>query len=379
MKVKILIVGVCFMILTGCVQPPRLKQRAIIMAVGIDLSEDGEYIVTAQKFSPEGGGSSTMIDASKVNDMIMQGTGKSITQAMNDIQVKHGKELFFGSNDFIIFGKELAEQGIEPVLSFFNASYEQRPTATVMLAENSAQEIIGNEVTQGLMPSFSLATLNQHAKGVSSVGQIGFYTVMGNIVSGSRDSYMPIVKADENIKGEPIYKIIGTGVFKEDTLVKEFHHQESQAMLWMKGDIGGNYLMVEDDNENLYSIYINTNNAICSVDIEDGSAVFEYYITGTGELREVINPTTSKHNMDIIEDVTLIAEDQVEEWAMNFIEETALDGIDIMNLGDLLAQREPAFYKEHQETINDEIKKATYRVKVNLHVDKVGLDANRNS
>ncbi|MEG1447910.1 MAG: hypothetical protein RSC41_01125, partial [Oscillospiraceae bacterium] len=143
-KITALVLSICILV-SGCMNVPRLKERAIILAIGIDISDEGEYIVTAQKFSPKGAGSATAIDASKTNDVIMTGQGKSITQAMNQIQSKHGKEIFLGNNSYIVLGKELAKHGIRPILSYFNASYEQRPTATVIMSETTASDIINTQ------------------------------------------------------------------------------------------------------------------------------------------------------------------------------------------------------------------------------------------
>ena len=108
-------------LLTGCKsikKPIRLKERGIILAVGVDIGEDGGFVLTAQKFSPKGAGSLSAIDPSKTNDVIMEGKGKSLTKAFLDMQTKHAKELFLGDNSYIIFGKKAAEKGISQFLPF---------------------------------------------------------------------------------------------------------------------------------------------------------------------------------------------------------------------------------------------------------------------
>ena len=376
LKVILIILSVCIT-LSGCVKAPRLKNRAIILAIGIDISDDDEYIITAQKFSPKGTGASTAIDASKTNDVIMTGKGKSITQAMTDIQSKHGKEIFLGNNSYIVFGKELAIRGIKPVLSFFNSSYEQRPTATVIMSETTAADVINNQVTQDIMPAFSLGLITEKSQGIKSVGEINFLQIMSDILSEKRSPYIPIVKVGTNENNENIYEIKGTAIYKGDKYFTEVFEKQSQGLLWLKGKIKNNYLVVENGDE-IYAIFINSSNVYKKFKVENGKPVFDFYIFGTGEIQETIGSNLEWNNEEQINRVKSLVTAAIEKEITSIINETAVkNGIDSLNLTSLIRQREPKFWKENHKNYEDILKNATYNINIKFNIDKIGLDIDR--
>lgn len=376
LKIILVALSICITF-SGCINVPRLKSRAIILAIGIDISEDDEYIITAQKFSPKGTGASTAIDASKTNDVIMTGKGKSITQAMTEIQSKHGKEIFLGNNSYIIFGKELAKRGIKPVLSFFNSSYEQRPTATVIMSDTTAADVISNQVTQDIMPAFSLGLVTKKSKGIKSVGEITFLQIMSDILSEKRSPYIPIVKVGKNENDENIYEIKGTAIYKGDKFFTEIFAKESQGLLWLKGKIKDNYLVVENGDE-IYAIFVNSSNAFKRFKIKDGKPVFDFYIFGTGEIQETIGSNLEWNDEEQVNKVKNIVTAEIEKEITAIINETAVkNGIDSLSLTSLIRQREPKFWKENHKNYEEILKNATYNIHINFNIDKIGLDIDR--
>ena len=53
------------LLLTGCIQGVQTSELALVEAVGIDRTEDGQLQLTLQIFAPRGSGSATAIDSSK--------------------------------------------------------------------------------------------------------------------------------------------------------------------------------------------------------------------------------------------------------------------------------------------------------------------------
>lgn len=375
-KVFLIAISICITF-SGCMNVPRLKNRAIILAMGIDISDEDEYIITAQKFSPKGTGGTTSIDASKTNDVIMTGKGKSITQAMNQIQSKHGKEIFVGNNSYIIFGKELAKRGIKPVLSYFNASYEQRPTATVIVSETTAADVISNQVTQDIMPAFSLGLVTKKSQGIKSVGEITFLQILSDILSEKRSPYMPIARVIKNENDENIYEIKSTAIFKGDKYFTEVFEKESQGILWLQGKIKDNYLVLENNDE-IYAVFINSSNVFKKFKVENGKPVFDFHIFATGEIQETIGNELEWNNEEQINKIKNLASTEIEKEITAIIDETAVkNGIDVLGLTSLIRQREPKYWKANLNDYEDILKNATYNIHIKFSIDKLGLDIDR--
>lgn len=375
-KIFFILMSACI-VLSGCQGPPRLKNRAIILALGVDIADDGKYVITAQKFAPKGGGSSEGIDSSKSNDAILNGEGKSITEAINQIQSQNGKDIFLGNNSYIIFGKELSKQGIEPVLNFFNASYEQRPTANVIISQTTAKDIITNQVTQDIMPAFSLGLVTQKSKGLKSVGEISLLNVMSDILSEKRAPYIPIAEVGENDSGDNIFKINGTAVFDGDKYAKEISDEQSQGLLWTKGEIKDVYIVVENEDE-IYAIKIDQSKASKSTQIKDNEVIFNFDISASGELQETIGATSQKADENFTDKVQKLVKKEIEKQIFSVINSTAIEeGLDVLDLTSTLRQNNKNFWKQNQDDYKNILKNATYNINIDFKIDKIGLDFNK--
>ena len=98
---KLYILLACCMLMTGCTDTTELGSRAIIQAAGIDYS-DGIYRVSALMFS--GGGGGDTIDASQENVIKVCGEGKTLTEAIDNVSLGDGKEIYMSETKLLILG-----------------------------------------------------------------------------------------------------------------------------------------------------------------------------------------------------------------------------------------------------------------------------------
>lgn len=100
-------------LLSGCAAT-ELGDRAIIQAAAVDW-DNGEYTVSALLFS-SGGSSSEGIDASGENVIKVSGSGKTFAQAVDNISLNDGKEIYMSENKLLIIGGGFAQADLTPVL-----------------------------------------------------------------------------------------------------------------------------------------------------------------------------------------------------------------------------------------------------------------------
>ena len=101
------------LLLSGC-QATELGERAIIQAAAVDY-RNGEYTVSALMFS-SGGSSQDGIDASGENVIKVTGRGKTFAQAVEDISLTDGKEIYMSENKLLIIGGGFEDADFTPVL-----------------------------------------------------------------------------------------------------------------------------------------------------------------------------------------------------------------------------------------------------------------------
>ena len=100
------------MLLSGC-STSEIGERAIIQAAAVDY--DGEYIVSALLFS-SGGGSGELVNAADENVIKVTGRGSTFSEAVDDISLVDGKEIFMSENRLLILGAGFVETDFTPAL-----------------------------------------------------------------------------------------------------------------------------------------------------------------------------------------------------------------------------------------------------------------------
>ena len=113
---KILIVLVFSIFMTGCWQYIELNDIAIVTAVGID-KEGKEYhlsvqIVNAKKQTKD----YSAAEESLVT--VYDAKGKTLGEALNKISLESPFELYFGHIDMVVIGEATARLGIREYIDF---------------------------------------------------------------------------------------------------------------------------------------------------------------------------------------------------------------------------------------------------------------------
>lgn len=61
--------------------------------------------------------------------------------------MKQGQEIFWGHTKLIIIGEQIAKDGIESVMAYFNADAQSRPNIDVLIADGEAGEVLSDRWT----------------------------------------------------------------------------------------------------------------------------------------------------------------------------------------------------------------------------------------
>ena len=119
--------------------------------------------MTFQVFSPavEGGGG---ISATADNAKIIEASGNTVSEAVQNAMMVQGKQLFVGHNRIVILGAELAKRGLEQPLSYFSANAWSRQGVYLAVASDTANEILTAKINQGILPAETLEKIVQNAE-----------------------------------------------------------------------------------------------------------------------------------------------------------------------------------------------------------------------
>jgi spore germination protein KC len=140
---------VAAMALTGCYDRQELESQAFVTALGIDSAPNGMVDCTfrfALPQTPSGGGSgSSSSDTPLAGKQPITYRAHSLTEALLIANSSVERQVNLTHMSHIVFGRQLAEQGLEPVMQAMVRFREFRPTIFVGVADGKAKEVLAAE------------------------------------------------------------------------------------------------------------------------------------------------------------------------------------------------------------------------------------------
>lgn len=115
MKKRLIIILLLPLFLTGCWNYSELNEIAIATGISIDW-EDDKYKLTALISNAQKTEGSSKEGEAQIT--VFEGTGKTMTEALKNIELKLPKELYLKHISIIIIGEELAKKGVGNILDY---------------------------------------------------------------------------------------------------------------------------------------------------------------------------------------------------------------------------------------------------------------------
>lgn len=158
MKKHLLFLVLLGLFWTGCWDLADIEERSFVLGIAFDKEEFGEkYVMTIEL--PVLANLSSDGNASEDRSLVLSTTGTAIAQMNKSLELRNWRPLFFGHTKIIVFGEEVARDGIWPFLDYF----ERNPTTDlrlkIFIAEGEAKQILNTTNPREPLASFYLNRL----------------------------------------------------------------------------------------------------------------------------------------------------------------------------------------------------------------------------
>lgn len=149
-RVLAVIMLLSIIVLPGCWDKRELTDLAIISAIGIDRTNEGNYVLHFQIINPgnvagglQGGGAGDRPPVS-----VYSIVGDNMTEALRKASMKVSRRLYFAHTNLVVISEKLArEEGLNFVLDNLDRDTEFRTTATIVIAHKTKAENIVKTLT----------------------------------------------------------------------------------------------------------------------------------------------------------------------------------------------------------------------------------------
>lgn len=360
------------LLLSGCLNSVELNERAIVQAMGIDF-DNGMYVVTLQIFDPKGGGSSTAVDASKVNSHTISAEGKTVTEAFSNAALKQGKEIFYGHNKLLVIGNDAAKEGIWPIANFLNSHYDFRPNVDMAVSATKASDIVSAEIEDGILPAISVQTMLLNGEENGQLYRGYFFDVIKSLEEENSSACMPLLELIEE-DGEKHVSAAGTALFKSDKYAQSLDLNSTKALLIIKDMVKFSSIGVDCGEIGRIALNINKCDTRIETGTDENRVNFNIKVNINSSINEVRSDTRRGIGADDIKKIESYQNGEIERSISNVIKKVCVKGgADPFGFNMHCRFYEKDFYNKNKENWEDVLKNAEFSVECTSTVQNVGL------
>lgn len=377
---KKLIILPIILLLTGCWNYYELNNLAICTGIAIDKI-DNKYEVTYLISNAKK--NETSSKDGEAGTTTYNGTGETIQEAINDLQIKMPFEPYSGHLVVAVISDEIAKEGLENILDYLARDTESRNFFYILLSKNTkAKNILEIISPLQTFPSQTIAkdieTSSDNSSLIYKITYNDFiYTLLEQGINPVLNSVTILGNKEEgtdtkeltNTIPQATIKIDTLGIFKEDKLIGWATLDESKGINLLSNNVENIYIKTKCEDKymmnHIENIKVKTN-----IDLDNNKVLVK--IKGKTSLIE----TNCKINLENPETIKTIEQNIKEELNRIINESTYLVQkkykTDVLGYGKIIHKKNPKKWKEIKNNWNEIFKNLKIETEINLTLEEQG-------
>lgn len=368
--------------LCGCWSAKELNNLAIVMGIAIDKHlESDEVDVTVQlaKAEETKGSSKRSGSSSGSNDggegdnayINLQNNGHTINDAMKGFNHMLSRRLFLSDNQVIIFGKNIAQEGIKEHLDFLLRFRETRMLVSVFVSEEEASGCLRGKGGYERLPSRKMGELSKVQEKLSQGIHIDLRKFTTRMMSKTTAPIAPILKIskDRNIDTITMFE---TAVFKKDKLIGKLNETETRGLAWGINEVKGGSIEISSPKEDkTVSIDITRAKGRIIPIINENEVSILIKIKQEGDIAEE-TATEDLVTPKAFEELQKATADKIRGEILSAVAKSKMLDADIFGFGDTIYKYYPKKWKEIEGDWDDILKKINVGIDVEAKLQRSG-------
>ncbi|WP_102347802.1 Ger(x)C family spore germination protein [Bacillus sp. Marseille-P3661] len=260
-KIPLLIVFILLLsLLSGCWSRRELNELALATALAID-KEDDQYLVTVQILNP--GEIAGQAQTTAVPVSTYETTGESIFEAIRKLSAETPRRVYLAHLRMVIFGEDLAREGINKVLDILSRDHEIRTDFYIAVAKNQKGSDLLKILT-GIdkVPANKIfSSIEVSEKNWAPTRGVQLDDLISEIISEGSNPILTGVYYEgdleegnklqniEEIKSSAVIKLDHLAAFKQAKLVAWLNKDESKGYNYITDNINSTVVVLPCDEE----------------------------------------------------------------------------------------------------------------------------------
>lgn len=362
--------GLCILIFvsvffTGCFNYRDINKAYFVTATFLDVDNDGNIIVYEEAFKPTrgGGAKGSSSGSDQGQRIVFKGVGKTVFEAIRDINTMSSYKLNFTQNRAIILTQRLAEYGINNIIDFFERDQELINRAYLAVYVGDIDKLLAVNLKEEEYVGLFVPTLIRNVGSSSRTVELQLNDFVVKRLQPSRTTVVTILMLETSPLGEKL-KIKGGAIIKNDRMIGTLDSREGQGYNFLNNQIKTGTLEITnpDDQTKYVTLEILKNSTKTELTYNNKEQVnLKKMIKTKATLGEVQNKLNfTKENLEKIQKT---AEQNIMRACNQVFNKYKNQGIDIFDV-------ENSFYRKYPYiTFPDIIKRTYLDVEVEVEIE----------
>ncbi|MCV9886757.1 Ger(x)C family spore germination protein [Metabacillus halosaccharovorans] len=380
---KKLLIIICMLLLTsGCWSKKDLNELAIVTAIGIDKTEDG-YSVSIQVLNPSELAGNTSSGRTEVARFIK--SGETVFEALRKLSTDTPRRVYLAHLREVVFGEELAREGIGKALDFISRDHEMRTDFYITVAKGStAADILNIQTAIEKVPANKLFNALENSEIVWAAAKtVKLDELINSIVSKGKEPVLTgiyhygsaevgsNIENVHNVSPETGLRIDYLAVFKKDKLIGWLNMNESKGFNYITDNIKNTAVTIEQEDGKITIETLRSKTKVKGK-MEKGKPVIDITVTPEGNIADVESSIdlSKPENIDKLEKKYA---DNIKEKVQTSVQKVQEDfQSDIFGFGEVIHRADPKAWKGLEDNWDEHFTNLNVNVHVKTEIRRLG-------
>ncbi len=360
----------------GCRSKTEIEELAIATTFGIDITEDGKYMVSTQvlkttkQSSGEGKG-----DKQQTDVLVLTSTGNTVPDALEHLSKQLGKKLVLAHVKFIVIGEDMAKAGVAELIDFIIRSYEIHTNIAILVTNGKAAEIIKTTTPEDPVPANAI---NDILKLQSSYGyipvinSIEFFTSLG---SKTASPMAGVISLRENEQKDKVFNMIGIAVFKKDTFAGYIMGEEEiRGVQWIRNKVRMRNIIIPVSNKDKITIKLVSAHSTVKPIMKDNKPLIQIIIHNTGTIADMTGDFDPMKNPEILAEFEQMENEIIKKEVEKalYAAQTTFN-TDIFDFGETIHRDYPKEWKDLEGNWSKVLPELEVEIEVHSSIKRIGV------
>lgn len=379
-------------ILSSCWSSKELTDLAIVAAMGIDKTKDGQYQITLQIINPgnvagglQGGGGGTQSPSVSVYGA----KGANLVEASRRASSTVSRRLYYAHTNLIVIGESLARtEGIDVIIDAIDRDPEFRITSDMVIANGvkassfvksltpidkiPANKVLKTlELTEQKWGEHMKVSAQEVMKNLESPGSQALMSGFG--IRGSAQKAQTLQNLQQTAP-ESTLRAEGLGMFKDGKLITFLYGKKARGVMWLRDKVQGTDVNISwKDKKKAIAYQVVRQRTNVRANMVNGKPKMIVRTRVEGDIGEMEVPVDIKNPfviLDIEKKIEAAIEKEIKESFM-FAQKKQTD---VVGFGEVVHENYPRQWKRLQHEWSDVyFPEVEMDVKVEAYVRRAGL------